>query len=544
MTGEQAAVNLFAYSLQIGVLVGISAGMPRLLRVSAPGVQHVFWRAVLLTCLLLPLLQPWHPAAGTLRPTAAAATRAAARNNDAVVFVFASDGFGPHDWASLLLGALIVGAGCRLAWVAVGVLRLRRQTAARTEANEEFEELQRSLGTRASICWSDEARQAVTFGVVRPVVVLPLSLRALEPRALRAVVAHELFHVRRRDWAWLVAEECVRAVFWFHPAMWWLISRVQLARETVVDELSILFTNARRTYLDALVTLADSSAFASSTPFSHRRHLFHRVMLLSKEGGMSPIRVLAASWVLGVALAGGALTGVRAFPLQATDAQQQPRDPLGAEKYHLQAAVYYDKATKDAALTPEQKAAALRNVITSEDRALEINADYVPSLIYKNLALRTLAGMSTDAAEQQQMIREANELREKALALRRAAGVPDPPALAESSGPPIPEGFKALVEQLHPLRVGQNIKVPVKIRDARPAYPQEAQDAGVQGLVTVEAIIDGEGRVADARIVRSIPMLDESALEAVRQWQYMPTLLNGAPVPILMTMTVNYTLDR
>lgn len=259
---------------------------------------------------------------------------------------------------------------------------------------------------------------------------------------------------------------------------------------------------------------------------------------------MSPIRVLAASWVLGVALAGGALTGVRAFPLQATDAQQQPRDPLGAEKYHLQAAVYYDKATKDAALTPEQKAAALRNVITSEDRALEINADYVPSLIYKNLALRTLAGMSTDAAEQQQMIREANELREKALALRRAAGVPDPPALAESSGPPIPEGFKALVEQLHPLRVGQNIKVPVKIRDARPAYPQEAQDAGVQGLVTVEAIIDGEGRVADARIVRSIPMLDESALEAVRQWQYMPTLLNGAPVPILMTMTVNYTLDR
>ena len=259
---------------------------------------------------------------------------------------------------------------------------------------------------------------------------------------------------------------------------------------------------------------------------------------------MSPIRVMAASCVLGLVLAGGALTGVRAFPLQAADAQKPARDPRSPETYHARAAEYYEKATKDAALTPDQKAAALRNVITSEERALTINPDYVPSLIYKNLALRTLAAMSTDPNEQQQMIKEANELRDKALALRRAAGIPDPPALAESNGPPIPEGFKARVEQLHPLRVGGNIQTPLKIRDVKPAYPQAAQDAGVQGVVIVEAIIDAEGHVEDARIVRSIPLLDESALDAVRQWEYVPTLLNGAPVPVLMTMTVNYTLAK
>lgn len=259
---------------------------------------------------------------------------------------------------------------------------------------------------------------------------------------------------------------------------------------------------------------------------------------------MSPIRVIAASCVLGVALAGGALTGVRAFPLQAADGQKSPRDPLSPETYHIRAAEYYEKATKDAALTPDQKATAFRNVITSEDRALAINPDYVPSLIYKNLALRMLASMSTDPKEQQEMIKEADELREKALTLRRAAGIPDPPALAQSLGPPMPDGFREVVERLKPLRIGGQMTPPVKTRDVTPVYPPVAQDAGVQGVVIIEAIIDAEGRVEDARVLRSIPLLDGAALEAVRQWEYMPTLLNGQPVPVLMTMTVNFTLSK
>ena len=129
-------------------------------------------------------------------------------------------------------------------------------------------------------------------------MLLPIALKSADAAAQRAVVAHELHHVKRRDWGWVVAEEIVRSVFWFHPAMWWLVSRVQLARETVVDELSILATNARRTYLDTLLAFADDTGLASSPAFSARRHLFHRVMLLSKEGEMSSIRVAVASCVL------------------------------------------------------------------------------------------------------------------------------------------------------------------------------------------------------------------------------------------------------
>jgi protein TonB len=74
-------------------------------------------------------------------------------------------------------------------------------------------------------------------------------------------------------------------------------------------------------------------------------------------------------------------------------------------------------------------------------------------------------------------------------------------------------------------------------------YPAEAQASRVQGVVILEAIIDEQGNIANARVLRSIPMLDEAALGAVSQWKFTPTLLNGAPVPVIMTVTVNFTLS-
>lgn len=69
-----------------------------------------------------------------------------------------------------------------------------------------------------------------------------------------------------------------------------------------------------------------------------------------------------------------------------------------------------------------------------------------------------------------------------------------------------------------------------------------AQAARIQGLVIIEATIGADGRVINARLLRSLPMLDHAALDAVRQWEFTPTLLNGVPVPVIMTVTVNFTL--
>lgn len=94
-----------------------------------------------------------------------------------------------------------------------------------------------------------------------------------------------------------------------------------------------------------------------------------------------------------------------------------------------------------------------------------------------------------------------------------------------------------------PVRVGGPVGPPTKIKDVRPVYPAIAQSARVQGVVVLETIIGIDGHVQDARILRSIPMLDVAALDAVKQWEFTPTLLNGAPVPVIMTVTVNFTLQ-
>jgi TonB family protein len=94
-----------------------------------------------------------------------------------------------------------------------------------------------------------------------------------------------------------------------------------------------------------------------------------------------------------------------------------------------------------------------------------------------------------------------------------------------------------------PVRVGGNVRAPLKTQSANAVYPPTAQAAGVQGVVILEITIGTDGAVSDARVLRSIPLLDQAALDAVRQWRYEPTLLNGVPVPVIMTATVNFALQ-
>src|SRR5690606_14460650 len=94
-----------------------------------------------------------------------------------------------------------------------------------------------------------------------------------------------------------------------------------------------------------------------------------------------------------------------------------------------------------------------------------------------------------------------------------------------------------------PVRVGGNIRPPTKIKHVRPVYPPIAQSARVQGIVIIEATIGPNGKVTDAKVLRSIPLLDQAALDAVKQWEFTPTLLNGVPVPVIMTVTVQFTLQ-
>ena len=134
---------------------------------------------------------------------------------------------------------------------------------------------------------------------------------------------------------------------------------------------------------------------------------------------------------------------------------------------------------------------------------------------------------------------------------------PEPPPSIESGGPEIIDsivrggGGDALIAPPppppppppKPIRVS-GVRQPQKIRDVQPTYPQMALIARVEGPVIIEATIGVDGHVIDARVLRSVQLLDNAALDAVRQWEFTPTLLNGVPVPVIMTVTVTFKLTR
>lgn len=91
------------------------------------------------------------------------------------------------------------------------------------------------------------------------------------------------------------------------------------------------------------------------------------------------------------------------------------------------------------------------------------------------------------------------------------------------------------------VRVGGAIRSPVKVKDVPPVYPPVAREARIGGTVQIEATIAPDGTVANATVVRSVPALDQAALDAVRQWEYRPTMVKGVPVPVIVNVAVNFT---
>lgn len=104
--------------------------------------------------------------------------------------------------------------------------------------------------------------------------------------------------------------------------------------------------------------------------------------------------------------------------------------------------------------------------------------------------------------------------------------------------PPAPE------RPPEPVRLHAGIDAPRKVKNVTPVYPALARSAGAQGVVIIEAVIDAQGDVVSTKVLRSVPLLDQAAMDAVRQWSYTPARLNGQPVPVVVTVTVNFTLER
>jgi len=597
--------NLLLYSVQIGMVVAAAAIVPALLRLRHARARLAFWQIVLAACLLLPFVHPWRQqlVTGDISVTTTVlALNPVPAPAPAVPF------------AALALGLVGAGALIRLVWLGAGFRRLRRYRRTSRPLS-----IPLPLRTDAEVCIAEGIASPVTFGALRPVVLVPPQFPVLSSDAQTAILSHELLHVVRRDWAFTVAEEFVRAVLWFHPAIWWLLSEIQLAREQAVDAEVVRLTQGREEYVDALLAIAGARPEPDLVPaplFLRRRHLKQRVVSLFEEVRMSKTRVISALaaglCVLFVACWFAAAT----FPLSAApqvvnDAAGVSVDTGGANLLHRTGVAYPESArakgvqgtvalevqlddkgnvsdarvlsgpqelrnstlqsvlqwhfTHDAAGTTRQvtvafqlpaeagnpaAATSLEAAKRRAEAAAGVPQSQRPSVEGRTVRSVSIVGLS--ATLQQELLarlplHQGDTITELSLK-QTAEAVSQFDEHLRVTTVPLSAG-DAIIQIAAPgtvqrIKIGGNVQQMKLVSQARPLYPPEAKAQRVQGKVQLQAVINKDGTMQSLQVLSGDPLLVPSAMEAVKQWVYQPTLLNGEPVEVQTQIDVNYTLSQ
>ena len=543
------ATALLTYSAQVLILVGVAALAALAVRLSIPAARLHYWRAVVGVCLLL-------PAAPDLRPSGPFATV----SFEAAVATSATLAPPAASWTpssgSVVLGIVLAGIVLRLAWLAVGAVRLRqlRRRSQPASLTPELVELHEALSPGAAVRATTDLVQPVTFGWRRPIVLLPPRFAELTADAQRAVLCHELLHVRRRDWPGIVVEELLRAVFWFHPAMWWALEQVHLNREQVVDQLVVTRAPARRAYMDALLQFADGpEAARPAIAFLRRRHLAARLRQLSKEPHMTTRRLVSALLVLLLAVAGTAVTVLAALPLDLPALALQGSTSLEVRLAEAQPA----PGLVEAVVQGSNQRIYLRPgpVVTGGDvtsaRVADAGGMFSVNVTFSAAASNRLAeatkihlgrpvailldGRVISALTLRSVIRGSAVISgdfTRAQAERIANGLS-------------PRGAAATPGRIPFTAQDAGVTLPRLLGDVKPQYTAAAMDAKIQGDVELELVVRADGTVDGVAVTKSLDAehgLDDAAVEAARQWTFAPGTKDGQPVDVLVHLNMRFTL--
>lgn len=581
--------DLGFYSLQILLVALAGTLLLNVLGIRIPNARLICLQALLAACLLLPAVEPW-------QRTVTDSSVEISTGMSTPVTRHHSLGFFHIPIANGILLLLGSGVLVRLAMLALGLWRLRRYRLDSRSAPGAFGDLEERMGVSADVRISSDAPGPVTFGFLHPVILLPEACLRNEP-----VVCHELLHVRRRDWLFAVMEECMLALFWFHPAIWWLVAQIQLAREEAVDREAVVILNSRGRYLESLLMLATAKVGLDLVPassFLRRRHLQKRVTSLLKEVSMSRFRL---SWSLAAFVATLALAawlGVRSFPLQAApqdsiDASGISVDQGGLTVQH-RVPVAYPREAKEKGIEGdvlvELSLAATGAVVDA--RVLsgpeELHKAVLESVLqwhYANepqppaktqITIKFRLAQSTQPAVvslppldgtttvKQISVIAPEPLKQK---IQNALTVHEGDQLTQTSLSALFGEIKNIDEHLNlslqptpdkagsivtimlgtppqRIRVGGNVQQANLIRKIQPHYPLQAKQEHLQGKVQFRVVIGKDGHVQTVDLISGEPVLAEAAKEAVAQWVYKPTWLNGQPVEVLTQVDVNFTLAQ
>jgi TonB family protein len=187
--------------------------------------------------------------------------------------------------------------------------------------------------------------------------------------------------------------------------------------------------------------------------------------------------------------------------------------------------------------------AVLSDGMANLDKALEIDPHYDDAMAYMNLFIRERADLLGTPEEYRRDIEVADQWVRKAIEGKKSKASASSSSYAPPPPPPPPPAPRANRQQApQRIQIGSNIQRANLIRKVDPVYPSLAQQARIQGVVRFTAIIGKDGSVQSLTLVSGHPLLIESARQAVMQWVYKPTLLNGEPVEVVSTIDVDFAL--
>jgi TonB family protein len=461
----------------------------------------------------------------------------------------------------------------------VGLLVARRMRSVATKAppaelQQVFEAMRRRLGIGRAVRLMHSALvQAPTvIGWLRPVVLVPAScLSGLSTMQIEAVLAHELAHIRRHDYLVSVLQSVIETVLFYHPAVWWVSKQVRRERECCCDELAVAVGGDRLAYARALSALEErrsySPEFALGANGGVLTMRIKRLLGCKEDSAVSQmaafmvlalIVIAAGSYVVTVARAEvnalsraahaassmelEAVTPLNTLIVEPAMRQFRLTEPvLMAQAEAPAAGAAQGDGTIAGSIVDQMGAVVARAKVTSvnTDNGTQTRSETDNSGKYSLTPLQPGPyNVEVEANGFQRLLQENVRVDSGKtvglnlkLTVDRGSGAQLVPA-----APPF-RLFRA-----DPMSVSAGVMTGNLIYKADPVYPEIAKAAHVQGAVILHAIISKTGTVERLDVISGPGMLVSSAQDAVRQWKYKPYLLNGEPVEVETSITVNYTM--
>ncbi len=517
-------------------LILLAAGLATLLlRRASASARRLVWVVAAVSLLALPLLSVALPSlAISAFWTNPSWTAPASQPADTVITVHANappPGHSPQapmPWlaiawlagAAAILGRWIIG-WARMSWLAARARILER--------DEEMRELQSRIGVR-SVRFFESRRTVMpmTIGIARPAILLPDTQTEWPAERRRLILAHELIHVRQHDCLLQLLMQAACALYWFHPLVWVAAAQFRKERERACDDGVLNLGVAGPDYAGHLLELVRSlkpgprPAMAVAMAQSHLEDRL--VALLDEKVNRSAVtrKTVLAALLAAVCLL-APLASLRAQPSVTTgNIAGGVYDPTGAVvPGAIVVATRTDAPGKEQAVSDAVGQYSFQSIPLGR-YTLEVSLPGFRVFRKTDILVKPGEAARVDA------LMEIGHISERI----RVTGL-KPAGLAQApSAPP------------RRIRVGGNVVAAKLISRVLPEYPEIAKQQGIEGTVLLQAVISKEGSVLSLAVMNATanPDLAQAARTAVHQWRYEPTLLNGEPVEVLTTITVDFQL--